>query len=122
MKIFLGLLLLAGVSALADQASESEPGNPVVIQDGQPAQAYVETALSRYLDKPPYLFIDAESPFYAKRLTGKNVLVAFVDFYCGLSEKQRLHCVTFLAFDPQTSEHWFMTPERLVQASGESAI
>ena len=114
MKIFLGLLLLAGVSALADQTPEGEPGNPVVIQDGQPAQAYVETALSRYLDKPPY--------FYAKRLTGKNVLVAFVDFYCGLSEKERLHCVTFLAFDPQTSEHWFMTPERLAQASNESAI
>jgi hypothetical protein len=120
MKIFLGLLL-ASVSALADQAPEMEAGKPVV-QDGQPAQAYVETELNQYLDKPPYLFIDAESPFYAKRLTGKKVLVAFVDFYCGTSEKQRLHCVTFLAFDPETSEHWFMTPERLIQESKESAI
>jgi hypothetical protein len=121
MKIFLGLLF-AGVSALADEAPENGQGKPVGIHEGQPAQGYVETELSRYLDKPPYLFIDAETPFYAKRLTGKNVLVAFVDFYCGLSEKQRLHCVTFLAFDPLTNEHWFMTPERLVQASNESAI
>ncbi len=121
MKIFLGLLF-AGVSALADEAPGSGQGKPVVIQEGQPAQAYVETELSRYLDKPPYLFIDAESPFYAKVLIGKNVLVAFVDFYCGPSEKERLHCVTFLAFDPRTREHWFMTPEGLIQASSESAI
>jgi hypothetical protein len=121
MKIFLGLLL-AGASALADQAPESGQGKPVVIQDGKPAQVYVETELYRYLDKPPYFFIDAETPFYAKRLIGKNVLIAFVDFYCGSSEKQRLHCVTFLAFDPQTNEHWFMTPERLNQESNESAI
>jgi hypothetical protein len=121
MQLFLGLLLV-GVSALAEQAPKSGQGKPVVIQDGQPAQAYIETELNRYLEKPPYLLINAETPFYAKRLIGKKVLVAFVDYYCGLSEKQRLHCVTFLAFDPLTNEHWFMTPERLLQASKESAI
>src|ERR1700722_6697355 len=121
MKVFLGLLMVA-VSALADQAPESGQGKPFVIQDGQPAEGFVEAELSRYLDKPAYLLIDAETPFYAKCLIGKNVLVAFVDFYCGLSEKQRLHCVTFLAFDPRTNEHWFMTPERLIQAIRESAI
>jgi hypothetical protein len=121
MKIFLGLFLVS-VSALADLTPlDSGQGKPVVIQDGQPAQAYVETALYRYLDKPPYLFIHAETPFVAKRLEDKNVLIAFVDFYCGLSEEQKLHCVTVLAFDPLTNEHWFMTPERLIQASKESA-
>jgi hypothetical protein len=121
MKIFLGLLLV-GVSALADRAPDSEQGKPVVIQDGQPAQAYIETALYQYLDKPPYLFIHAETPFFTKCLVGKNVWIALVDFYCGLSEQQRLHCVTILAFDPLTSEHRFMTPEQLILASAESAI
>ena len=55
MKIFLGLLLV-GVSALADQAPGSGQGKPVIIQDGPPAQAYIETALYQYLDKPPYLY------------------------------------------------------------------
>ena len=121
MKIFLGLLLV-GVSALADQAPDSGQGKPVVIQDGPPAQAYIETALYQHLDKPAYLFIHAETPFFAKRLVGKKVWIALVDFYCGLSEQQRLHCVTVLAFDPSTNEHRFMTPEQLIQASKESAI
>jgi len=121
MKIFLGLLLV-GVSALADQAPGSGQGKPVVIQDGPPAQAYIETALYQYLDKPPYLFIHAETAFFEKRLAGKNVWIALVEFYCGLSEQQRVHCVTVLAFDPLTNEHRFMTPEQLIQASNESAI
>jgi hypothetical protein len=121
MKIFLGLLLV-GVSALADQAPDSGQGKPGVIQDGPPAQAYIEAALYQYLDKPPYLFVHAETPFFEKRLVGKNVWIALVDFYCGLNEQERLHCVTVLAFDPLTYEHWFMTPERLTQASNESAI
>jgi hypothetical protein len=121
MKIFLGLLLV-GVSALANQAPDSGQGKPVVIQDGPPAQSYIETALYQYLDKPPYLFIHAETPFFAKRLVGKNVWIALVDFYCGLTEHQRLHCVTVLVFDPSTNEHRFMTPEQLAQASNESPI
>jgi len=121
MKIFLGLLLV-GVSALADQAPDSGQGKPVVIQDGPPAQAYIETALYQHLDKPPYLFIHAETPFFAKRLVGKNVWIALVDFYCGLSEQQRLHCVTVLVFDPLSNDHWFMTPEQLTQANNESPI
>jgi hypothetical protein len=112
MKIFLGLLLV-GVSALADQAPDSGQGKPIVIQDGPPAQAYIETALYQYLDKPPYLFIHAETPFFAKRLVGKNVWIALVDFYCGLNEQRRLHCVTVLVFDPSTNKHRFMTPEQL---------
>jgi hypothetical protein len=121
MKIFLGLLFV-GVSALADQAPDSWQGKPVVIQDGPPAQAYIETALNEYLDKPPYLFIHAETPFFAKCLVGKNVWIALVDFYFGLSEQQRVHCVTVLAFDPSTNQHRFMTPEKLIQASNQSAI
>ena len=121
MEIFLGLLLV-GLSVLANQAPDSEQGKPVVIQDGPPAQAYIETALYQYLDKPPYLFIHTETPFFAKRLVGKNVWIALVDFYCGLNEQQRLHCVTVLVFDPLTNEHRFMTPEKLAQASNETAI
>ena len=121
MKIFLGLLLV-GVSALADQAPDSRQAKPVVIRDGLPAQTYIETALYQYLDKPPYLFIHAETPFFAKRLVTRNVWIALVDFYCGLNEQQRLHCVTVLVFDPLTNEHRFITPEQLTQASNESAI
>jgi hypothetical protein len=121
MKIFLGLLLV-GASALADQAPDSGQGKPLVIQDGPPAQAYIETALYQYLDKPPYLFVHAETPFFAKRLIGKNEWIALVDFYCGLNEQQRIHCVTVLVFDPLTNEHRFMTPEQLTQASNETAI
>jgi hypothetical protein len=121
MKIFLGLLLV-GASALADQAPDSGQGKPVVIQDGPPAQAYIETALYQYLDKPPYLFVHAETPFFAKRLIGKNEWIALVDFYCGLNEQQRIHCVTVLVFDPLTNEHRFMTPEQLTQASNETPI
>jgi len=121
MKIFLGLLLV-GVSALADQPPDSGQGKPAVIQDGAQAQAYIETALYQYLDKPPYLFIHAETPFFAKRLVGKDVWIALIDFYCGLNEQQRLHCFTVLVFDPLTNEHRFMTPEKLTQASNESAI
>jgi hypothetical protein len=75
MEIFLGLLLV-GLSVLANQAPDSGQGKPVVIQDGPPAQAYIETALYQYLDKPPYLFIHAETPFFAKRLVGKKVWIA----------------------------------------------
>lgn len=121
MKIFLGLLLV-GVSALAAQAPDGGREKPVVIQDGPPAQAYIETALSQYLDKPPYLFIHAETPFFAKRLVGKDVWIALVDFYCGLNEQQKLHCVTVLVFDPSTNEHRFMTPDQFTQASNENAI
>jgi hypothetical protein len=121
MKIFIGLLLV-GVRALADQAPDSGQGKPVVIQDGPPAQAYIETALYQYLHKPPYLFIHAETPFFAKHLAAKNVWIALVDFYCGLNEQERLHCVTVLVFDPLTNEHRFMTPEQLAHVNNESAI
>ena len=121
MKIFLGLLLV-GVSALADEAPDSRQDKPVVIRDGLPAQTYIETALYEYLDKPTYLFIHAETPFFAKRLVTRNVWIALVDFYCGLNEQQRLHCVTVLVFDPLTNEHRFITPEQLTQASNENAI
>jgi hypothetical protein len=120
-KIFLGLLLV-GASALADQVPDNGQWKPGVIQDGAPAQAYIETALYQYLDKPPYLFIHAETPFFSKRVIGKTMWIALVDFYCGLSEQQRLHCFTVLVFDPSTGEHRFMTPDQLTQASNETAI
>ena len=121
MRIFFGLLLV-GVSALAGQAPDNGQDKPVVIRDGPPAQTYIETALSQYLDKPPYLFIHAETPFFAKCLAGKDVWIALVDFYCGLNEQQKLHCVTVLVFDPSTNEHRFMTPDQLTQASNENLI
>jgi hypothetical protein len=121
MQIFLGLLLVA-VNALADQTPDSGRGKPVVIQDGPPAQAYIDTALYQHLHQPPYLLIHAETPFFAKRLAGNNVWIALVDFYCGLNEQQRLHCVTVLVFDPSTNEHRFLTPEQLSQASNAGAI
>src|SRR5438552_8591628 len=47
---------------------------------------------------------------------------ALVEFSCGPSEQQNLHCVTVLVFDPLSGQHQFMTPEQLVQAAHEMGI
>jgi hypothetical protein len=47
------------------------------------------------------------------KAANKDVWIALVDFYCGLNEQQKLHCVTVLVFDPSTNEHRFMTPDQL---------
>ena len=62
MEIFLGLLLVS-ISSLADQAPVGEQGKPVFIQDGPPAQAYIETALFQHLDRPPYLLYTLKPRF-----------------------------------------------------------
>jgi hypothetical protein len=121
MKFALGLLFI-GVSALADQSPDNAQAKPTIIQEGPLAQAYIETAIYDYLDKPPYLLIKAETPFFLKHLRGKDMWIALVEFYCGPSEQQKLHCVTVLVFDPLSGEHQFMTPEQLVQAAHERGI
>jgi hypothetical protein len=52
MKFVLGLLFI-GLSALADQAPDNAQAKPTVIQEGPLAQAYIQTAIYDYLDKPP---------------------------------------------------------------------
>jgi hypothetical protein len=92
MKIILGLLLSTVLCAAepANQAA-TKPSN---IQDGQPAELYISKALYDFLEKPPYLVIIAETPFTLKRIEGKNVWMALVDFYCGPNEEAKLHCET----------------------------
>ena len=117
MKFVLSLLLICA-SALAEGAREK----PAIIQDGPPAHDYIELALYDYLEKPPYLLVQEETPFCLKRLHGNDTWIAFVEFYCGPNERQRLHCITVLAFDPLTGEHQFITPENLVQAMHEIRV
>ena len=120
-RLVLGLLFF-GVTAFADQPSDTEQSKPAIIQDGKPAQAYIDTALYEYLDKPPYLVIHAETPFFGKRIAGKNMWIALIEFYCGDSEQNRLHCVTVIVYDPLTNEHRFMKPDEVTQAAGGDAI
>jgi hypothetical protein len=106
------IILVLGVAAFAEAPSDNEQSKPAIIQDGHPAQAYIDTALYAYLEKPPYLVVHAETPFFGKRLGGKNVWIALVEFYCGESEENKLHCLTVIVYDPSTNEHRFMKPER----------
>jgi hypothetical protein len=121
MKLILGILIFS-VAAFAEPPSDSEQNKPAIIQDGQPAQAYIDTALYEYLDKPPYLVVHAETPFFGKRIAGKNMWIALVEFYCGDSEQHKLHCVTVIVYDPSTNEHRFMKPDEVVQAADADAI
>jgi hypothetical protein len=121
MKLVLGLLFF-GVSGFAETPSDNEQGKPAVIQDGQPAQAYISMALYEYLDKPPYLVIHAETPFFEKRIAGKNMWIALVEFYCGDSEQNKIHCLTVIVYDPSTNEHQFMKPDEVTQSAGGEAI
>ena len=121
MKLVLGLLFFS-VAAFAEAPSENEQGKPAVIQDGQPAQAYISTALYEYLGKPPYLFIHAETPFFEKCITGKNMWIALVEFYCGKNEQNKLHGLTVIVYDPLTNEHRFMKPDDVAQAASGDAV
>src|SRR4051812_36332429 len=107
MKVILGLLL-CGIAAIGQIPSASQQSKPALIQDGASAQEYISRALYEYLDKPPYLVIHAETPFFGKCIAGKNMWVALVEFYCGESEKSSLHCLTVIVYDPTTNEHRFM--------------
>ena len=119
MKIVLALLLLS-VTALAEAPSNHEQSKPAVIQDGSAAESYISKALSEYLDKPPYLAINAETPFLSKNFDGKNVWIALVAFCCGVSEEQSLHCATVIVYDPVTNQHRFMNPDELAASNGDS--
>ena len=89
MKIILGLLL-STVLCAAEPANQAET-KPSNIRDGQAAESYISKALYDFLEKPPYSAIVAETPFTLKRIAGKNVWMALVDFYCGLNEEAKLH-------------------------------
>jgi hypothetical protein len=121
MKFVLGLLFFS-VAAFAEAPSDNEQGKPPVIRDGQSAQAYISTALYEYLDKPPYLVIQAETPFFGKCIAGKNMWIALVEFSCGISEQDKLHCLTVIVYDPSTNKHRFMKPDEVMQAASGYAV
>ena len=115
------MLLLLGVTALGDQPSNHEQSKPAIIQDGSAAESYISTALYDYLDKPPFLVINSATPFFLKQIDGKNVWISLVDFRCGVSEEQNLHCTTVIVYDAVTDQHRFMNPDELqVMFGGES--
>jgi len=118
MKIVLVLLLL-GVGALAEAPSDDEQKKPTAIQDGSAAQSFIRTALYEYLERPPFLAIKAETPFFVKRIYGESRWVALVEFYCGINEQNKALCLTVIIYDPVTNEHRFMTPEDVAKASGD---
>jgi len=118
MKIVLALLLL-GVTALASEASDHQRDKPAIIGDGSAAKSYISKALYEYLDKPPYLAIRAATPFASKEIEGKTVWISLVDFYCGLSKEEKVHCVTVIVYDPVTNQHHFLNPDELGGSSGE---
>jgi hypothetical protein len=121
MKIVLALLLLS-VTALAEQPSNHEQSKPAIIKDGSAAETYISRALSEYLDKPPYLAIDAATPFLSKNIDGKTMWLALVAFSCGVSEEQKLHCATIIVYDPVTNQHRFMNPDELTGTSAGDTI
>jgi hypothetical protein len=121
MKILAGLLIF-GLCAFAETPADTEPSKPAPIQDGQSAQAYINNALYEYLDRPPYLMIQAETPFFEKWIAGKNMWIALIEFYCGESERNKIHCLTVIVYDPLTNEHRFMKPDEVTQEARGDAI
>ncbi len=87
-KIVVGLLFF-GLCAFAE--ADNEQSKPSLVQDEQSARAYISSSLYEYINRPPYLVIDAETPFFEKRISGKNVWIALVEFYCGESEQNKGH-------------------------------
>jgi|SRR6516162_4462406 len=122
MKCFSFALLFIAVNALAAFSPDGAKEKPALIQDGAPAQAYIKRAIYEYLDKPPYLSIRAATPFFAKRVGGKDAWISLIEFYCGPSEQLKVHCLTVLVFDPLTGDHEFMTPEQLLEAAGKVLV
>jgi hypothetical protein len=115
MKIIFGLILLT-MTALAEGPSGTDGAKPLVIQDGEPAQSYIQAQLSEYLNKPAFFAVIAETPFVAKRVGSKEYWVAMVEFFFGPSKQEPVHALTVIVFDPATSEHQFMTPADLASA------
>ena len=121
MKIVLTLLLLS-VTALGDQLPNHEQSKPAIIKDGSAAESYIIKALYDYLDKPPYLAVNSATPFISKEVDGKNVWISLVDFRCGVSEDETLHCATVIVYDPVTNVHRFMNPDQLPGMFGGESI
>ena len=105
--------LIAQPAALGDQPCNHQQTKPAIIQDGSAAESYIGAALYDYLDKPPYLAINSVTPFLSKEIDGKSLWVSFVDFCCGVSDEQNLHCTTVIVYDPATNQHRFMNPDDL---------
>jgi hypothetical protein len=120
MKIMLGLLL-STVLCAAEPANQAET-KPSNIQDGQAAELYIGRALYDFLEKPPYLVIVGETPFTFKRIEGKNVWLALVDFYCGLSDDAKVHGETVIIYDSEAKQPRFMNPDDLKRLSDGVAI
>ena len=121
MKVALAFLLF-GLTAFAEEPLDHEQGKPAIIQDGSAAQSYISKALYEYLEKPPYLAIDAETPFFSKSIDGKTMWIALVEFCCGISEQKNLHGLTVIAYDPVTKTHQFINPGQIAEAPGDDAI
>ena len=120
MKIISGLLL-STVLCAAQPTNQAET-KPSSIQDGQAAESYISKALYDFLEKPRYLVIVGETPFTLKRIEGKNVWVALVDFYCGLDGDAKLHGETAIIYDSDTKQPRFMHPDDLKGLSDGAAI
>jgi hypothetical protein len=120
MKIIVGLLL-STVLCAAEPANQAET-KPSKIQDGQAAESYISKALYDFLEKTPYLVIVGETPFTLKRIEGKNVWVALIDFYCGISNDAKLHGETVIIYDSEAKQPRFMNPDDLNRLSDGVAI
>jgi len=122
MKFLVLALLLIAANALAELSPDGAQEKPAVIQDGAAAHAYINTAIYEYLNEPPYLSIQAETPFFAKLIAGKETWISLVEFYCGPSEQEKFHCLTVIVYDPLTRKHEFMTPEQLLETANKVLI
>jgi len=115
MKIISGLILLT-MTALAEGPSGTDEAKPLVIQDGEPAQSYIQAQLSEHLNKPAFFSVIAETPFVAEQVGSKKYWIALVEYFFGPSKQEALHGVTVILFYPATSELQFMTPVNLARA------
>jgi hypothetical protein len=122
MKMLLALLLLGAPTLAGRQSSQGNEDKPAIIQDGKAAKSYIGRALYEYLERPPYLAIRSETPFFAKEIAGKNVWLSFVEFYCGLNEQYKMGFETVIIYDPETNQHRFMNPDDLAGLAGGVAI
>jgi hypothetical protein len=119
MKILLALLLLSPTAFAGQRASKEKEKKPAMIQDGSAAKLYIHKALYEFLEKPPYLAIEVETPFLAKEIAGQRVWLSLVEFSCGLDQKDCLDCATVIIYDPATKQHRFMNPDDLMRKVGK---
>src|ERR1700756_1732259 len=113
MKILFALLLFSSMAFAGQPASKEKAKKPAAIQDGSAAKSYIHKALYEYLEKPPYLAIEVETPFLSKQMAGKNVWLSLVEFSCGTNQMNCVVCATVIIYDPATKQHRFMNPDDL---------